>query len=88
MVEKSLRRDVRLHNSPTIRNALNAQLMQDLMQGNKNWSELFPQPVLMLFGGRSFIGHTDPKFSNPSRQVVAFLIFKKYGGGLKMCARI
>ncbi len=28
MVEKSLRRDVRLHNSPTIRNAFNAQLMQ------------------------------------------------------------
>jgi hypothetical protein len=88
-VDKSLRRDLRLHNSPTIRNAFNAQLMQDLIRGSKNWSELFPQPVLMLFGGRSFIGHTNPKFPNPSRQVVAFSIFKKYGGGFEdACTRL
>jgi hypothetical protein len=86
LIEKSFRNEHCLHNSPVVRNGFNTQMVQDQTRRSKNWNNLFAQPVLILNGGKSFLGYTEPSYQSP--KVVAFAIFKNYGREFEdLCTR-
>jgi hypothetical protein len=72
-IDRSFRRLTSMHNSSVLRDAVNGRTISKRMRGSMWWSDLVPKPVLLLHGGRSFVGHTEP---NSSNHVILFSIFE------------
>jgi hypothetical protein len=76
-IDRNWRRVSKLHNSSVLRDAKHGRTMADRMRGSKSFSHLVPKPVLMLNGGTSFVGYTEP---NSSNHVILFSIFQDVEG--------
>jgi hypothetical protein len=76
-IDRFWRRDSKLHNSSVLRDAKHGRIMAQRMRGSKSFSHLVPNPVLVLNGGTSFVGYTEP---NSSQHVILFSIFQDVEG--------